>query len=303
MEFGSEFEVALVVRGDGHDGSCAVAHEDIVGYPDRDFLAVDGIDGEGAGEDAAFFLVEFGAVEVALGGDGGFVFFDGFALFGSGDGGNERMLWREDHVGRAEECVRACREDLHFARRVFDLEFNQGSLATADPVSLEKFDALRPIESIESIQKALCKGCDAEHPLAERTALDRESPDFALAVDDFLVGQHGAELWAPVHRHFGDIGQAHGVGIIAGVGGDGFGFVCRGVEPGVVELEENPLRPSEVAGVGGADFAIPIVAKTDGLELTAEVVDVSGRGDAWVLAGFDGVLLGRESEGVPAHGV
>ena len=213
------------------------------------------------------------------------------------------MLWREDHVGRAEECVRACREDFHFARRIFDLEFNQGSLATADPVSLEKFDALRPIESIESIQEALGEGGDAEHPLAERTALDRESSDFALAVDDFLVGQHGAELRTPVHRHFGDIGEAHGVGIIAGVGGDGFGLARRGVEPGVVELEENPLRPSEVAWVCGADFAIPVVAETHGLELTAEVVDIAGRGHARVLARFDGVLLGGESEGVPTHGM
>ena len=139
--------------------------------------------------------------------------------------------------------------------------------------------------------------------MAERTALDGESSDFAFAVDDFFVCQHGAELRAPVHRHFGDIGEAHGVGIVAGVGGDGFGLARRGVEPGVVELEENPLRPPEVGGVGGADFAVPIVAETYGLKLTAEVVDSAGRGDARVLAGFDGILFGGESEGVPTHGV
>ena len=187
MEFGGEFEVALVVCRDGHDGACAVAHEHIVGDPDGDFVAVDGIDGEGTGEDAAFFLVEFCAVEVALGGDGGFVFFDGFALLGSGDGCHERMLRRKDHVGRAEECVGAGCEDLHFARPSFDLEFNQGSLAAADPVSLEKFDAFGPIESIEAVQKALGEGGDAQHPLAERTAFDGESTDFTFAVDNFFV--------------------------------------------------------------------------------------------------------------------
>ena len=303
MEFGGEFEVTLVVGGDGHDGARAVAHEHIVGDPDGDFVAVDGIDGEGTGEDATFFLVQFGAVEVALGGDGGFVFFDSFELFGSGDDGDERMLWREDHVGRAEECVGACRKDLHFAWRIFDLEFNQGSFAAADPVSLEKLDAFGPIESIKSVQEALGEGSDAQHPLAERTALDGESTDFALAVDDLFVCQHGAELRAPVDWHFGDIGESHGVGIVAGVGGDGFGLARRGVEPSLVELEENPLRPPEVGGVGGADFAVPIVAETYGLKLTAEVVDIAGRGDARVLACFYGVLLGGESEGVPTHGM
>ena len=303
MEFGREFKVALVVGWDGHDGACAVAHEDIVGDPDGDFVVVDGVDGKSAGEDAAFFLVEFGAVEIALGGDGGFVFFDCFELVWSGDGGYERMLGRKDHIGRAEEGVWACREDFDSARRIFDLECDQCSFTAADPVLLEKLDSHGPIEAVESLQKTLGEGGDAEHPLAERSAFDGKSADFAFAVDDFLVGQHSAEFWAPVHRHFGYIGEADGVGVRSRVGRDGLGLVRGGVEPGVVELEENPLCPPEIAGVGGADFAVPIVAEAHGLELAAEVVDIAGCGDARVLAGFDGVLLGGQAEGIPAHGV
>ena len=61
-----ELEVALVVAGHGHDRAGAVAHQHVVGDPDRDRLAVDGIDRVGAGEHAGLVLGQVGAVEVAL---------------------------------------------------------------------------------------------------------------------------------------------------------------------------------------------------------------------------------------------
>ena len=42
-----------------------------------------------------------------------------------------------------------------------------------------------------------------------------KSADLALAVDDFLVRQNGAEVRAPIHRNFRDIGEPHAVGIVA----------------------------------------------------------------------------------------
>ena len=53
----AEFEVALVVRGDGHDGAGAVAHQDEVADPDGDLLAAVRIDGVVAGEEAFLFDV------------------------------------------------------------------------------------------------------------------------------------------------------------------------------------------------------------------------------------------------------
>ena len=52
-----EVEVALVVRGDGHDRAGAVPHQDVVGDPDRDPLVVHRVDGLAAGEDAVLLLV------------------------------------------------------------------------------------------------------------------------------------------------------------------------------------------------------------------------------------------------------
>ena len=79
------------MAGDGHDGAGAVADEDVVGDPNGDLLAVDGIDGVGAGEDAGFFLgqsvrsrSDFLATRPGS--------FDGGALLGSGDYIHEPVL-------------------------------------------------------------------------------------------------------------------------------------------------------------------------------------------------------------------
>ena len=52
-----EGEVALVVRGHGHDRAGAVVHQDVVGDPDRDARVVHGVDRVEAGEDAGLLLV------------------------------------------------------------------------------------------------------------------------------------------------------------------------------------------------------------------------------------------------------
>jgi len=91
--------------------------------------------------------------------------------------------------------------------------------------------------------------------LAHRTAFDGESADFALSIHDLFIGQHGAEFRTPVHRNVGDIGESHTVGIGARVGGDRFGALGGRIEPGIVELEKDPLRPPEVFRIGRADFA------------------------------------------------
>ena len=108
---------------------------------------------------------------------------------------------------------------------------------------------------------------------------------------------------APVDRHFGDKGETNGIRVVASVCGDRFRAVCGRVEPRIIELKENPLGPLDITWIGRADLAIPIVAEADSLELAAEIIDIAGRGDAWVLTGFDGVLLSGQTERIPTHRV
>jgi len=68
------------------------------------------------------------------------------------------------------------------------------------------------------------------------------------------------------------------------------------------KLQEDPLRPLDVFGIGGVDLAIPVVGKADGVDLAAEVGYGPSRWSRAMDAGLDGVVLGRQTKGVPSHG-
>ena len=138
----------------------------------------------------------------------------------------------------------------------------------------------------------------------------------AHAADDFLVGQHGAQVGTPIHRRFELIGQTMLVaitldGLFAFLGdvvrdgqfGDRPAALLLVVVPGVEKHEEDELRPAEILDVGGRHFAIPIVAEAEHLQLPAKRVDILLGRLPRMGAGFLGMLLGGQAESVPAHRV
>ncbi len=305
MVFGGEGVVARVVGGDGHDGTSAVAHEDVVGYPEGNGSSGDGVKGMRAEGDAGFFFGEVGAFQVGLAGASFAVGGDGRALVRGGELINKGVFGGEDHVSDAKERVGTGGEDGEGVA-AGEGEVDVGALAAANPVALEEFDGFGPVELIEVAQKAFGVGGDAEHPLFEGAADDFVA--FGAPFFDFFVGEDGAEVGGPVDGGFGNVSKAAGVDFLTGEAGllefgDGAGALGFFAEVGVVDLEEDPLGPADVGGVGGVDFAVPIVGEAEGLELGAEGGDVVFGGDAGVLASLDGVLLGGQAKGVPAHGV
>ena len=146
----------------------------------------------------------------------------------------------------------------------------------ADPVALHELDRLGPVEHVEIGEQPVGVRGDPQHPLLERPAVDREVAAVAPAVGgDLFVGEHGAQTRAPVHRRLGDVGEPVGIDELraararrcrrtampSGVGraplrssldelGDRPGAVRVVVVPGVVDLEEDPLRPAVVRDVG-----------------------------------------------------
>jgi len=286
--------------------SCAgtVAHHDVVGDPDRNLLAVDGVDGVAAGGNARLLLRQLGALQVGLGGALGPVGLDLVALLGDGDAVDQRVLGREDHVGGAEQGVGPRGEDGHGL--AVDGEVDLGPFTAADPVALQQLDALGPVEVLELVDEPLGVGGDAQHPLLQGTALH----GVALGAPflHLLVGEDGAEVGRPVHGRLGDVSEAALVDFVAAEAflfqfRDGPGALGLLVEPGMVELQEDPLGPAHVAGIGGVDLAVPVVGEAEPLQLAAEGGDVVLRVLLGVFAGLDGVLLGGQAEGIPAHGV
>ena len=293
-----------------------------------------------AGEHARLVAGQVGAVEIALPRRRLAIRPDRLALRWRRQPVEQRVLWRDDHEGHAVERVGAGGVDAEhvvggtlreagfgtqllpmLADRITpisrrDEEIDLGTGAAADPVALEFLDARGPVEALEFAVEPVGVGGDSQHPLPQRNPHHRMAAPLAHATDHFLIGQHGAERGAPVHRRLRLIGKP--VGVAVGRNGR-FALACDlggnrqfgdrpallqgGVEPGVEELEKDPLRPADVFRVGRRQRAVPVVAEAEHLQLTAERVDVALGALSRRRAGADRMLLRRQAEGVEAHRV
>ena len=227
------------------------------------------------------------------------------------------MFRREHHIGGAVKRVRSRGEDTDFVAAtgavaavadrgtgVIDPGYSKidfRAFASSDPIFLEQFDPFWPIEPFELIQQALGICHDSQHPLPHWPADDRKSANLALAIDHFFIGEHSAQFGAPIHWHIGHISQPYAIGISAAICRNRFRSLRLRVEPGVVDLKENPLRPPVKMRVAGVDFALPVVGEPDAFQLAFKFRYVLTRCNRRMLAGFDCILLGRQTECIPAH--
>ena len=164
VEVAGESKVAAIVGGDGHDGTCTVAGEDIFRNPDGDTLFCQRVDGVCSSKDTADLFdlgltLTFGAV---LGpGDVGLHF--GVLLRG-GYLLNQLMFRAENHKGDTEDGVRTSGENLETGSEIriylthikacgsvdrsgwyIEGEPYCCTLAAANPVALYFFQTISPI--------------------------------------------------------------------------------------------------------------------------------------------------------------
>src|SRR5678809_337457 len=150
--------------------------------------------------------------------------------------------------GEHQECTAVKRvgsrsENANLLSHIFNLKIDLRTLASTDPVALEQFDSLRPIQFVESIKQPLGKSGDTQHPLSHRSSHNRKAANFALAVYNFFVGQNCAEFGTPVDRDISDVSEPNTVRIGAAIRGNRLGPICLRVEPRIINLEKNPLCP------------------------------------------------------------
>ena len=270
--------VALVVRGHRHDRAGAVLHQDVVGDPDRDRLAVDRVDGVAAGEDAVL-LLRLALDRRARGrvahvvGDGGLV------LRARRQLRDQRVLRCQREERRAEERVRPRREDGQLLAAPVDAERDARALRAADPVPLHRQHALGPgLERVHLVQQLVGVLRDLEEPLRQAPGLDLRPAALAVAVDHLLVREHGLVLRAPLDGRLVAVGQ-----------------------PALEEPQEDPLRPAVVLGLRGRDLARPVDRPPHALHLAADRLDVAVRDLARVAALLDRRVLGVQAERVVPH--
>ena len=180
----------------------------------------------------------------------------------------------------AKERIRPRRKDGKGLVAALDWEGYRRPLRAANPVALHLFQALRPIQRIQISQQPLGVGGNLEHPLAHGAALDRVAGLDIFAILDLFVGEHRAQRWAPVDRHFGDIGQ-----------------------PFFKELEKDPLGPAVIGRQRGIDLAVPVIGEPQPLQLAAKGGNIALGDHRGMDAGPISGALGGQAKGIPAHWV
>ena len=189
------------------------------------------------------------------------------------------MLGRDDRVGHAEERIHTGGIDGDVVLGV-GLEGDLRTGGAADPVALLGLDALDEVHIVQIVDQAVGVLRDAQHPLALFLADDLAAAALANTLDDLLVCQHALAARAPVDGHGGLVGQVM-----------------------LEHLQEDPLRPLVVIGVGGVHHTVPVEAVAEHLELAGEILDVLLRDDGGMDVVLDGKVLRRQTEGVKADGI
>src|SRR5699024_6167947 len=228
-----EVQVALVVRGHGHDRAGAVVGQYVVGGPHRYLFAADRVGGPHTQVHAG--LGTLGGQPVDVGGLAGLgqVGLEGLPLLRCHDLCGQGGVGGHHHEGGAVQGVRA--GGVHGDGPVAAIgqvqrELHVGTLGASDPIALGVDHAVRPRGSqpVQVIQQFLGVGGDPEVPLVQFALGDLGAAALAPAVHDLLIGQHGLVIGAPVHR---------GVLLVA--------------EAASGRLTDQPLRPPVARRVGG----------------------------------------------------
>ncbi len=329
-------KVTLITTGHGHDSPGTITGQYIFGDPDRYLPAIEWINCIGTRKTTgdlfhfrlafpvtpAFYIVQ--------------VLINSFFLFRRCYFGYQFMFGCHYHKINTKNGIGSRGINREFFRMAFYLEIHFCPLGFADPVALHFFHAVAEINRLQSFQQTICIGRNAQIPLPHFLFLHRETASFTYAIHHFIVRQHRAQCFAPVHfTIFAESQAAVHQDALLLCFIKSFPFLCckddgrwtmdHGLTPfcfkflyqfsyrfclvlffiivTVEQLQKDPLRPFVIVRVAGLHFAAPVVAKADIIQLRFERSDILLRGFCRVLACIKCILLGRQTKTVEAHRV
>ena len=127
VEFLGKLPVACVVGGHGHNCASSVAHQHVIGHPNRYQCAVYGIFSISAREHASLLLCQLGAVQIRFHRSLFAILVNSRFLVGGDNQVNHRVLGRDNHIGGAEQGVAAGGVDSQFGINAVEFKIDFGT--------------------------------------------------------------------------------------------------------------------------------------------------------------------------------
>ncbi len=280
VKFLCKFPVTLIVCRNCHDGAGTVSHEYIVANPNRNLLAVYRIDGTDAvKKNTGLLFRKLGTLKIGLPGSHLTISRNVRIVIQTIPiPVNQRMLRRNYHIGSAKQGIRTGCIYGKLLVNSDKLEINLRTLGTANPVFLGNLNLLDVIDLIQIVNQLLCILGNLEHPLAFNLTDNLASAALTYTVNNLFVGKTDLTGGTPVNRHL------------------------RLIRKSLLEkLQENPLRPLIVPGIGGIYLSAPVKGVAKALQLllkTSHIVCSNGLRMNFIL---NCVVLGRETKCIPSH--
>ena len=160
------------------------------------------------------------------------------------------------------------------------LPADQPVAQVGNPTTLHRGNVRRPVYVVQTGSELIPIGSRPEPPLRQAAFDHRTATAPAHTVLDLLMGQHRLTAGTPVDRRRRAIGQA-----------------------AAVQQQKEPLSPAIVGRIAGVDLPVPVVGTADQLHLPLVVSSIAGRAVGRMHAVANRLVLGGQSERVPAHGM
>ena len=319
-----------------HDGTCTITRQYIVADPYRNRFAGKRIDGIRTTEYTGYLTVGdtftfgtlLGSIQVS---------FHFFLLFSSSQLGYQFAFRSQYHEGNTVHGICTSGKDGKFDIAILHLELDFSTFRTTNPVLLGFLQRFGPVDVVQTIEQALSVCRYTETPLAHLLLNHRMTATFRNTVHYFVIGQNSTESRTPVYHGFAQVSDTivhqDFLLFLFALGIPFFGsevkfFATSGIETfctllckaffeladrhglaasitiEVIEhLLERPLSPMIVTRFASADFAVPVKAETNLVQLFAVAVDVGFGSYRRMLTCLDSILFSRKTVSVITHRV
>ncbi len=156
---------------------------------------------------------------------------------------------------------------------------NSRAFRAADPVNLSGFDLFNEFGLSEAGNKSVCILRNSHYPLTDPAACDLGPAALTVPIDHFLIRQTHFTGGAPINGHLSLVSQSL-----------------------FEELDENPLGPLVIVGIGCIYDPTPIKGEAQSIHLRAVVLCVCFCDILGFLSSTNGVVFRWQAERVPSDG-
>ena len=200
IELLRESVIPAVVGWNSHDGTSAVAGEDIFGDPDWNPFPSQGIHSVRSGEHSrdGFCLSDPLSLRLFL-----YIFkiISDFRLLPICREKLHKVAFRsQDHECHTEDSVNPRGEygNVMLLFPAIALEDNLAAPGLTDPVTLHLLERISPVNLVKTVQKPTGVCGDPQLPLHHLLLLDREASSHGQAILHLVIGEHCSKTRAPV---------------------------------------------------------------------------------------------------------